>query len=110
MRLTVHFGIGLFPCTATITHRLVLYSQALAPRSPKMPRYIGALRQTEQPQFTGSARILPMSTRRHLRTRPALECGSLLPLYCQPACWLQIVFPVESPASKLDGRKAAVRQ
>ena len=72
-----------------------------------MPRYIGALRQTAPLRFTGSARLLSMSTRRHLRAQPALECGSLLPLYCQPACWLQIVFPVESPASKLDGRKAA---
>jgi len=48
-----------------------------------------------------------MSTRRHLRAQPALECGSLLPLCRQPVCWLQIVFSVESPASKLAGRKAA---
>jgi len=46
-----------------------------------------------------------MSTRRHLRAQPALECGSLLPLCRQPACWLQIVFSVESPASKLAGKK-----
>jgi hypothetical protein len=37
----------------------------------------------------------------------ALECGSLLPLLPQPACWLGMVLPVENPASKLAGRKAA---
>jgi hypothetical protein len=39
--------------------------------------------------------------------QPALECGSLLPLWRQPACWLGIVLPIEIPASTLAGRKAA---
>jgi len=37
----------------------------------------------------------------------ALECGSLLPLFHQPACWLGMVLAVEGPASELAGRKAA---
>jgi len=47
----------------------------------------------------------------------ALECGSLLPLWPKPACWLPrwrppanwrgIVLSIEIPASKLAGRKAA---
>jgi hypothetical protein len=36
-----------------------------------------------------------------------LECGSLLPLWFEPACWRRIVPPAEIPASKLAGRKAA---
>jgi hypothetical protein len=39
--------------------------------------------------------------------RSALECGSLLPLLHQPACWRRILLQVEIPASKLAGRKAA---
>ena len=37
----------------------------------------------------------------------ALECGSLLPLFRSPACWMEFVLLVESPASKLAARKAA---
>ncbi|HMD87386.1 MAG TPA: hypothetical protein VKO18_22080 [Terriglobia bacterium] len=37
----------------------------------------------------------------------ALECGSLLPLCCQPACWRRIALSGEIPASKLAGWKAA---
>ena len=37
----------------------------------------------------------------------ALECGSLLPLWREPACWRGIALPVEISASKLAGRKAA---
>jgi len=29
-----------------------------------------------------------------------LECGSLLPLWLEPACWLGIVLAVEIPAGK----------
>jgi len=39
--------------------------------------------------------------------RGALECGGLLPLWHQPACWRGIVLSGEIPASKLAGRKAA---
>jgi hypothetical protein len=37
----------------------------------------------------------------------ALECGSLLPLWLEPACWRGIVPSAEIPASKLAERKAA---
>jgi hypothetical protein len=36
-----------------------------------------------------------------------LECGSLLPLFRQPGCWRQLMFPVDPPASKLARKKAA---
>jgi hypothetical protein len=39
-----------------------------------------------------------------------LECGSSLPLFHQPARWLEIGLVVEIPASKLAERKAAVRR
>jgi hypothetical protein len=38
-----------------------------------------------------------------VRACEALECGSLLPLWYQPACRLGIVLAVEIPASKLAG-------
>jgi hypothetical protein len=41
------------------------------------------------------------------RGREALECGSLLPLWLEPACWLAFVLSIEIPASKLAVRKAA---
>ena len=37
----------------------------------------------------------------------ALECGSLLPLLREPACWRGVALPVEVPAGKLARRKAA---
>src|SRR5271157_1962314 len=37
----------------------------------------------------------------------ALECGSLLPLWPQPACWLAIAPAGETAVSKLAGEKAA---
>ncbi|MGO8816970.1 MAG: hypothetical protein ACLQVG_20200, partial [Terriglobia bacterium] len=35
------------------------------------------------------------------------ECGSLLPLWLEPACWRAMRLSVADPASKLAGRKAA---
>jgi hypothetical protein len=40
----------------------------------------------------------------------ALECGSLLPLWLEPACWRAMMLSVAIPASKLAGWKAAVRR
>ena len=37
----------------------------------------------------------------------AMECGSLLPLWLEPACWRGIVPSAEILASKLAGRKEA---
>jgi len=46
----------------------------------------------------------------HVRAQPALECGRLLPLWLEPACWLEFMLELKVPASKLAGRKAAVRR
>jgi hypothetical protein len=37
----------------------------------------------------------------------ALECGSKLPLWLEPACWPAMMLSVAIPASQLAGRKAA---
>jgi hypothetical protein len=61
--------------------------------------------------FIGFAPLPRRGSRRaplqFVRACEALECGSLLPLWLKPACWLGIVRSVEFPASKLAGSKAA---
>jgi hypothetical protein len=40
-----------------------------------------------------------------MRAQPALECGSLLPLWLEPACWLGFVLESKLPRTSSRGGK-----